>query len=154
MNNWQRVFTYATGSLVIGLLFIVLTNSFLPYVNAEGSTGLIALLGYGFVFLNLGFGINRRFALKASRVPVIHYTLAALMVLPTLLWTYTRPSELGESYIIFVATVIFAVCLGTYFGIKKGGSRRAEYLEKVKEQLREEETPHELRRPHDDLNKN
>lgn len=154
MNNWQRVFTYATGSLVIGLLFIVLTNSFLYYVDVEGSTGLIALLAYGFIFLNLGFGINRRFALKARRVPVIHYTLALLIVAPTLVWTYTRPEDLGESYIIFVGTVVFAVLLGTYYGIKMGGSRREKYLKEVEEQLRDEETPEELRRPHDDISKN
>lgn len=154
MNNWQRVFTYATGSLVIGLLFIVLTNSFLYYVDVEGSTGLIALLAYGFIFLNLGFGINRRFALKARRVPVIHYTLAFLIVAPTLAWTYTRPEDLGESYIIFVGTITFAVLLGTYYGIKMGGSRREKYLKEVEEQLRDEETPEELRRPHDDISKN
>lgn len=155
MSNWQRVFTYITGSLVIGLLFIVLTNSFLSYVGQEGSTGLIALLLYGFVFLNLGYGINRRFALKARRIPAIHYTLALLTVAPTLLWIYTKDEGLGNnSLILFAITIVFAVFLGTYFGIKKGGSKREEYLRQVQEELQERDTPEELQRPHDDLNKN
>lgn len=155
MSNWQRVFTYVTGALVIGLMLIVFTNSFLSYVGQEGSTGLIALLSYGFVFLNLGYGINRRFALKARRVPAIHYTLALLTAAPTLLWIYTKNDVgLGPNLTLFTITILFAVFLGTYFGIKKGGSRREEYLRQVQEELREQETPEELRRPHDDLKKN
>lgn len=153
MDHWQRVFAYTTGALVIGLLLIVFTNSFLVYVSEPGSTGYVVLLAYGFVFLNLGYGVNRRFALKSDRIPALHYTLALLMVAPTLVWIYTKDTGLGSQQFVFTATIIFAVMLGTYYGIKKGSARRNAYLRQIYKD-REREMPDDLKRPHDDLNKN
>lgn len=153
MDHWQRVFAYTTGALVIGLLLIVFTNSFLVYVSEPGSTGYLVLLAYGFVFLNLGYGVNRRFALKSDRIPALHYSLALLMVAPTLIWIYTKDTGLGSQQFVFTTTIIFAVMLGTYFGIKKGSARRNTYLRQIYKE-RDREMPDELKRPHDDLNKN
>lgn len=153
MDHWQRVFAYTTGALVIGLLLIVFTNSFLVYVSEPGSTGYMVLLAYGFVFLNLGYGVNRRFALKSERVPALHYTLALLMVAPTLLWIYTKDTGLGSQQFVFTATIIFAACLGTYYGIKKGKSKRNAYLRQIYEE-QGRDLPEDLKRPHDELNKN
>lgn len=153
MDHWQRVFAYTTGAIVIGLMLIVFTNNFLSYVNAEGTIGYIALLAYGFVFLNLGYGINRRFSLKANRAPAINYTLSLLTAVPTLLWIYTKDEGLGDSITIFTITILFSVLLGTHYGIKKGNARRADFLQQVKEEM-QDSTPDELKRPHDELNKN
>lgn len=153
LDHWQRVFAYTTGALVIGLLLIVFTNSFLVYVNEPGSTGYLVLLAYGFVFLNLGYGVNRRFALKSDRIPVLHYTLALLMVAPTLLWIFTKDTGLENQLFVFTATIIFAVCLGTYYGIKRGTAKRNAYLRQIYEE-QERDLPDNLKRPHDDLNKN
>jgi|SRR6056297_1863902 len=153
MDHWQRVFAYTTGALVIGLLIIVFTNSFLVYVSEPGSTGYLVLLAYGFVFLNLGYGVNRRFALKSDRIPALHYLLALLMVAPTLGWVYSKDTGLGSQQFVFTATIVFAVFLGTYYGIKKGSARRNAYLRQIFKD-REREMPDDLKRPHDDLNKN
>jgi len=153
MDHWQRVFAYTTGALVIGLLIIVFTNSFLVYVSEPGSTGYLVLLAYGFVFLNLGYGVNRRFALKSDRIPALHYVLALLMVAPTLGWVYSKDTGLGSQQFVFTATIVFAVFLGTYYGIKKGSARRNAYLRQIFKD-REREMPEDLKRPHDDLNKN
>lgn len=153
MDHWQRVFAYTTGALVIGLLIIIFTNSFLVYVSEPGSTGYLVLLAYGFVFLNLGFGVNRRFALKSERVPALHYLLAFLMVVPTLVWIYTKDTGLANQQFVFTATIVFAVFLGTYYGIKKGSARRNSYLRQIYQE-RDREMPDDLKRPHDDLNKN
>ena len=153
MDHWQRVFAYTTGALVIGLLIIVFTNSFLVYVSEPGSTGYLVLLAYGFVFLNLGYGVNRRFALKSDRIPALHYILALLMVAPTLGWVYSKDTGLGSQQFVFTATIVFAVFLGTYYGIKKGSARRNAYLRQIFKD-REREMPDDLKRPHDDLNKN
>jgi len=153
MDHWQRVFAYTTGALVIGLLIIVFTNSFLVYVSEPGSTGYLVLLAYGFVFLNLGYGVNRRFALKSDRIPALHYVLALLMVAPTLGWVYSKDTGLGSQQFVFTATIVFAVFLGTYYGIMKGSARRNAYLRQIFKD-REREMPDDLKRPHDDLNKN
>lgn len=153
LDHWQRVFAYTTGALVIGLLLIVFTNGFLVYVSEPGSTGYLVLLAYGFIFLNLGFGVNRRFALKSERVPALHYTLALLMVAPTLLWIFTKDTGLENQFFVFTATIIFAVFLGTYYGIKRGTAKRNAYLRQIYEE-QERDLPDNLKRPHDDLNKN
>ncbi len=152
-NHWQRIFAYLTGALVIGLLLIVFTNSFLSYVSAEGSTGHITLLAYGFIFLNLGYGVNRRFALKSERMPAVHFTLSLFMLAPTLFWIYTKDEGLGELRFTFTLTIIFAVFLGTYFGIRRGRKKQKQYLRKIREEA-EGQTPEEMKRPHDDLSRN
>ena len=138
LDHWQRVFAYTTGAIVIGLLLIVFTNSFLPYVGSEGTTGYVTLLAYGFIFLNLGFGVNRRYALKAERQPMLHYTFALLMVAPTLFWIYSKDTGMGDQRLVFTLTILFAVILGTFFGIKRGSSKREAYLRQVREHLRDE----------------
>ena len=153
LDHWQRVFAYTTGAIVIGLLLIVFTNSFLPYVNAEGTTGYVTLLAYGFIFLNLGFGVNRRFALKAQRQPSLHYTFALLMVAPTLFWIYSKDAGLGEQRLVFALTIVFAAVLGTFFGIRRGSKKREDYLRQVREH-QDESMPDDLKRSHDQLNKN
>lgn len=153
MDNWQRLFTYVTGSIVIGLLLIILTHSFLHHTDAQGATGYITLLAYGLVYLNLGYGINRRFALKSNAHPFVHYLMAFLMAAPTLLWIFTKDEGLGDSILVFALTIVFAVFLGTYFGIQKGLEKREAYLRKVYEE-REREIPDDIKRAHDDLNKN
>lgn len=152
MDSWYRTFAYITGSLVIGLLFIIITNSFLTYVNNPGWIGYAALFGYGLVFLNLGYGLNRRFTKKLKRASNISYVMATLLILPTLVWIYTKVTALAESRLMFALTIIFAVYLGTYFGIGAGTRRRIDYLNKLREQ--EENLPDDLQRPHDDISKN
>ncbi len=153
MDHWQRLFAYITGTIVIGLMVIVFTNSFLQYVNAEGSTGYLSLLAYGLVFLNLGYGVSRRFTLKSARPPALSYLMAFLMAAPTLFWIFTKDEGLGNSFFVFIATILFAVFLGSYYGQKKGASRREEYLRKVYEE-HGQDLPDNLKRPHDDLSKN
>ena len=153
MDHWQRLFTYVTGSIVIGLLLIILTNSYLHYVNEQGSTGYIALFAFGFVYLNLGYGVNRRFIMKSPSRTTVSYVMSFLMVVPTLLWIFTKDEGLGESILVFTLTIMFAVFLGTFFGIKGGLSKREAYLRQMEQEV-EPDLPDDLKRPHDDLNQN
>lgn len=153
MNLWQRTFAYATACLVIGLAIVVFTHSFFEYANEPGMQGYITLFGFGLVFLNFGFVINRRFMLKTKPRPAINYLFSFVMVAPTLLWIFTKDEGLGESLFTFAATLLFAAFLGTYFGIRRGLVKRDDYLEEYYEE-NEEELPDELKRPHEDLSKN
>ena len=154
INHWQRIATYLTGCLVIGLAIVVFTHKFFAFANAPGSTGYLTLFGFGLVFLNLGFAINRRFILKSDHNRALHYLFSFATLAPTLLWIFTKDEGLGSSLITFALTITFAGFLGTYFGIRRGLSRRAQYWEMQSEYEEEQETPDELKRPHDDLSKN
>lgn len=152
MTNWQRVFAFVTGSFVFGLLLIIISNSYIQYVAQEGTTGYLFLLGFGLIYLNLNFGISRRYTIKALNPDWTCYLMAFLTILPTIFWVYTKDVGLGEAQLLFVLTVIFSAFLGSYFGIRRGLVKRQKYIQ----QLREDDLdlPDSLKRPHDDLNTN
>lgn len=152
MNNWQRIFAYTTASLVLGLSLIIISHSFIQYVAREGTSGLLFLLGFGLVFLNLNFGASRRFVIKAVHVNWVCYLMAILMIGPTVFWVYTKDVGLGESQFLFIIVTIFSAFLGAYFGIRRGRIKRAKYIERLREE--ERDLPKSLRRPHDDLRQN
>lgn len=152
MTNWQRIFAFVTGAIVFGLLLIIISNSYIQYVAHEGSTGYLFLFGFGLVFLNLNFGISRRFTMKALNLDWVCYSMAFITFLPTIFWVYTKDVGLGEAKLLFVLTVIFSAFLGTYFGIRRGIAKRQHYINQLRED--EQDLPDSLKRPHDDLSKN
>lgn len=152
MINWQRTFAYITGAFVFGLLLIIISNNYIQYVTHEGSTGYLFLFGFGLVFLNLNYGISRRFTIKALKPQGICYTITFLTILPTIFWVYTKDVGLGQFQLIFALTVIFSATLGTFFGIRRGIVKRAEYIRQLRED--KQDLPDSLKRPHDDLNRN
>lgn len=152
MTNWQRTFAFVSGALVFGLLFIIISNSFIQYVAHEGMTGYLFLFGFGLIFLNLNFGISRRFAVKTLKPSAIAYLMAFLTILPTIFWVYTKDVGLAELHLVFVMTVIFAAFLGTYYGLRRGAVKRERYIQRLQEE--KQDMPDSLKRPHDDLSNN
>lgn len=152
MTNWQRIFAFVTGAIVFGLLLIIISNSYIQYVAYEGTTGYLFLLGFGLVFLNLNFGISRRFTIKALNLDWVCYMMAMLTILPTVFWVYTKDVGLGEAEFLFVLTIIFSAFLGTYFGIRRGIVKRQQYIQQLRED--EQDLPESLKRPHDNLRQN
>jgi hypothetical protein len=152
MNNWQRVFAFVTGAFALGLLLIILSNSYIQYVTKPGVTGYLFLFGFGLIYLNLNFGLSRRFVIKAFQMDWVPYLMAFLTILPTLFWIYTKDVGLDEAQIIFGGTAVFASFLGSYFGIRRGSIKREKYIQQLRED--EQELPDELKRPHDELSKN
>ncbi|MEL7833497.1 hypothetical protein [Fodinibius sp. Rm-B-1B1-1] len=152
MINWQRTFAFVSGALVFGLLFIIISNSFIQYVSNPGSTGYLFLFGFGLVFLNLNFGITRRYAIKAINPDGIAYTMTVLTIIPTIFWVYTKDVGLEELQLVFILTVIFSAFLGTYYGLRRGAVKRNKYIQRLREE--KQDLPDSLKRPHDDLSKN
>lgn len=153
INHWQRVIAYLTGCVVVGLAIVIFTHSFFKFANEPGTAGYLTLFGFGLVFLNLAFAVNRRFILKSEHHRALHYLFSFTILAPTLLWIFTKDEGLGSSFLTFTLTVSFAAFLGTYFGIRRGLSRRAQYWE-TRSEYDDEEMPDELKRTHDNLNKN
>lgn len=152
MTNWQRVFAFVTGAIVFGLLLILISNSYIQYVAREGWTGYLFSFGFGLIFLNLNFGISRRFTMKALNLDWICYLMGFLTILPTIFWVYTKDVGLGDAHLMFVLTVLFSTFLGTYFGIRRGLAKRQKYINQLHED--EQELPDSLKRPHDNLSQN
>jgi drug/metabolite transporter (DMT)-like permease len=152
MTNWQRIFAFVTGAIVFGLLLIIISHSYIQYVAHKGMTGYLFLFGFGLIFLNLNFGISRRFTMKALNLDWVCYLMAFLTILPTVFWVYTKDVGLGEAQLFFVLTVLFSAFLGTYFGIRRGIAKRQYYIEQLRKD--KQDLPDSLKRPHDDLSQN
>ncbi len=153
LNHWQRVAAYFTGCLVMGLAIVVFTNSFFQYAAAPGTQGYLTLFGFGLVFLNLGFAVNRRFMLKSDHSAAYNYIFSLMIAAPTLIWVFTKDEGLGDSLLTFSLTVLFSALLGTYFGIRRGIARRHQYW-KTRAEHEDQDMPEDLKRPHDNLSKN
>jgi len=156
LNNVPRFFAYATGTLLIAAAIIVFSNQFISYTGRDDTLGLIALLAYGLVYLNLVFGVSRRFIrkLQEGKSTNIQYVFAALSLLPVLIWINVFDTGLGDSILLFHIVMIFACLLGGYFGHRSGLRQQEEFWNKVRDSYDGEELPDELKRPHDNLNKN
>lgn len=152
MINWQRIFAFISGSIVFGLLLIVISHSYIQYVAYEGMTGYLFLIGFGLVFLNINFGTSRRFTIKALNLDWVCYLMAFFTVLPTIFWVYTKDVGLGEAQLLFVMTIIFSAFLGSFFGIRRGLVKREKYVQQLRED--KQDLPDSLKRPHDDINPN
>ncbi|HLR25176.1 MAG TPA: hypothetical protein VK112_04870 [Fodinibius sp.] len=153
MNSWQRIFAFISGSLVFGLLIILLSNNYIQYVTEPGTAGYFFLIGFGLVFLNLNFGASRRFVIKAPNAIWVCYLMTILTIAPALFWIYTKDVGLANMETLFVVIIIFSALLGTYFGIRRGRVKRQKYLRRLQEE-QEQPMPDELQRPHDELSNN
>jgi|SRR5699024_5130060 len=153
MNSWQRIFAFISGSIVFGLVIIVVSHNFIQYVEEPGSTGYLFLLGFGLVYLNINFAISRRFSVKAPKEVWVCYLMALFTIVPTIFWVYTRDVGLVDLELSFVGAIIFSAFLGAFFGIRRGRAKRQVYLKRIREE-QEQQMPDELKRPHEDLSSN
>ena len=136
MENWARLFAYATSMLVLGLGIIVFTENLLPYVEARGWIGYVALLSYGLIYLNLSYGLNRRFIRKKVKGYNLSYFLGILLFVPPVIWVYLKDVGLHKNRILFLFIILFSVLLGAYFGIKSGIKKRhADMLAQTENQI-------------------
>ena len=152
MHNWQRTFAYTSGAVVFGLLIIIISHSYIQYVAQPGTTGYLFLIGFGLIYLNINFGISRRFLVKAVRVDWICYAMALITIIPTLFWVWTKDVGLGSQQLLFMVVTVFSALLGSYFGIRRGKVKREKYIRQLREE--ERDLPDSLKRPHDTLSRN
>jgi hypothetical protein len=136
MQDGARFFAYTTWVLMISLAIIVFTNRFLVYITDPGLTGLLVLLGFGFIYLNLSYAVTRRFIRKTYHPTSLHYVLALLVYLPPALWIIIVNDQLQGSRFILLSVLAFACGLGSIYGHKSGLKKQKELIEKLKaEQL-------------------
>lgn len=141
MQDGARFFAYTTWVLMISLAIIVFTNRFLVFITEPGLTGLLVLLGFGFVYLNLSYAVTRRFIRKTFQPTSLHYVLALLVYLPPASWIVIVNDQLDGSRFILLTVLAFASALGSIYGHKSGIKKQQELIEKLKaEQTAAKET--------------
>jgi len=132
MQQGARLFAYTTWVVMISLAVIVFTNRFLVFVTDPGWIGLVALLSYGFVYLNLSYISVKRFIRKVFEKTQLHYLLSFLIFLPPGIWVGFMSEEIEGSRLIMIVVLAFSCGLGAYFGHRSGKRQQQQYLEKMR----------------------
>lgn len=88
-----------------------------------------------------------------SKIP---YVFALLVASAPIIWSFIFDGGLyGNIKLMYLLTVVFACALGGYFGERTGIKAQAAFKEQLSEYLKQSgQLPDELKRPHDNLNKN
>lgn len=88
-----------------------------------------------------------------SAASIIFGTLVALT---PVIWIFVYESGLEQSLrIVFAIVVAFGCGLGSHFGHRAGLKAQVKFQQQLEEYLRSTgQLPEELKRPHDNLNKN
>ena len=156
MDNLPRLIFYISGILLLSSGFTLLSTEFMVKMNDPGIVGIIFLLGYGLVYMNITFISSRRFMRRLDGSSNIPYIFGGIISLPPIVWIHIYDSGLyGASFWLFIFVVLFGAALGAWFGHSAGLKAQAAFKESMRKYFEEDEkVPDDLRRPHDKLNKN
>jgi len=132
MQDGARFFAYATWTVMVSLAIILAGNPFLVYVSDPGWIGLVALLVFGFIYLNLSYAATKRYIRKVPEPTNKHYLLALIIFLPPAFWIYLISESASGSELILIVILAFSCWLGAFYGNRAGIRARYEYIQKIK----------------------
>lgn len=132
MQDGARFFAFATWTIMISLAIILAGNPFLVYVSDPGWIGLVALLVFGLLYLNLSYAVIKRYIRKIPEPTNKHYLLALLIFLPPAIWIYLISESATGSQLILIVILAFSTWLGAFYGNRAGIRARHEYIQKIK----------------------
>lgn len=155
MDNLPRFIFYASGIFIVSAAFTLLSSEFLVKITDPSYVGTLFLLGFGLVYMNLVFISSRRFMRRLQGPNPVPYIFALLVAIPPLVWVSIYDAGLGDTDLTFMFTVIVACGLGAYFGHRAGQKAQIKFRQNLDEYLKQDDkTPDDLKRSHDNLNKN
>lgn len=83
------------------------------------------------------------------------YIMAALSALPPVIWHKIKDVGLDDTITVYLLTIVVACALGGYFGHRAGLKAQAVFQQNLKNYINQDQNlPDDLKRPHDNLNKN
>jgi len=129
MQNGARLFAYTTWVVMISLAIIIFTNPFLTYVSDPGWIGLLALLGFGFLYLNFSYLAIKRYVRKVPVETRLHFLLATIIFLPPAIWITFFTEDIENSVFILLFVLVFACFLGAVYGYRSGKRQQYKYFE-------------------------
>lgn len=156
MDNLPRFSFYASGVLIISAAFTLFTSELLFKINDPSWVGTAFLLGYGLVYMNIVFVTSRRFMRRLDGPSIAPIIFGVIVAIIPIAWIFIYDSVLDtQQRIVFAITVALASGLGVFFGHKAGLKTQIVFQQKLQEYLkRTGQIPDDLKRSHDNLNKN
>lgn len=137
MQDKARFFAYSTWTIMISLAIILFTNRFLDLVSQPGWQGLVILLAFGFVYMNITYVAVKRYIRKVPTPTNLHYLLGILIFLPPACWIIIAKGMGSTDEILLIVILAFSCGLGIYYGNRAGIKARYEYIQKLKEYQQE-----------------
>ncbi len=132
MQDKARFFAYSTWVIMISLAIIIFSNQFLYLVSEPGWLGLVVLLGFGLIYMNLTYNAIKRFIRKVPAPTQAHYALGALIFLPPLCWILFVSETITSNELLLLTVLALACGLGTFYGNRTGIRSRYEYIVETK----------------------
>lgn len=129
-----RAFAYSGAALLLGVIIFFFTQGFIPLVELPDIAGMIISLGFVLIFLNVSFGLARRFCSRTFEMERFPYILGFIIVLPVLVLSVATERFSDTSpLLVFYATIILAGQAGALFGIRSGGRKRDKLIREALE---------------------
>ncbi|MCG8371889.1 MAG: hypothetical protein MI700_00055 [Balneolales bacterium] len=156
MDNIPRFLVYASGIFIISSTFTLFTSELLFKIADPGWVGTAFLLGYTLVYMNIVFVISRRFMRRLEGSSITPYLFAVLTSGFPVLWIFMYDAGFTPGLqSLFAFTCLLGTFAGAYLGHRAGLKAQVIFQEKLIEYLRNTgQLPDELKRAHDNLNKN
>ncbi len=135
-----RAFAFSGATLLIGVMVFFFTQGIIPLIELPDIAGSVILLGFILVFLNLSFGLARRFCSRTFELEYFPYILGLVLIVPTLVLAGVTERFTGLSaYMIFMFSITLASLTGVFFGIRSGRHKRDKLIKEAMETTETEE---------------
>lgn len=129
-----RAFAYSGAALLLGVIIFFFTQGLIPLVELPDIAGMTVTLGFVLIFLNVSFGLARRFCSRTFEMERFPCITGFIIVLPTLILSVlTERFSETSSLLVFYATIIVASQAGALFGIRSGGRKRDKLIREALE---------------------
>ncbi len=156
LDNLPRFSFYLSGVFLLSAAFTIFTSELLFLITDTSFKGTAFLIGFGLVYMNIVFVTSRRFMRRLDGATPAPYVIGLLVAVPPVIWIFIYDSPLdAQQRIIFAIVMALACSFGAYFGHSAGLKAQVVFQQKLEEYLRNTgRLPDDLKRPHDNLNKN
>jgi hypothetical protein len=156
LENPLRLAFYISGTFIVSSTFTLFTTELLPKIAEPTWVGTAFLIVYGLVYMNIVFVSTRRYMRRLEGASPVPYILGLATALAPVFWVFLYDAGFTLAIqIMFAAVMTIASFIGAFFGHRAGLKAQVKFQQALHEYLKQSgQLPDELKRPHDNLNKN
>lgn len=144
MDNIPRLIFYLSGVFIVSAGAILFTSEFISQAGASGLRGILFLLGYSLIYLNVVLASSRRFMRRLSGKSALPYVFGAIAALPPIVWINIYETNLGRAKPVFALCILLACGLGAYLGHRAGLKAQIRFQKALEEYLSQNQTPPQM----------
>lgn len=123
-SNFPRLFAYSTGAFMLGAVVHMLSSVFLPYTQVPGGIGLAVMAAYGAIYLNLAWGLAKRYIRKTRILLWVPYVLSFIMIIPAIVQIVLKDEFPDPTQrVLYILLILIGALIGSRIGIQKALSR-------------------------------